>query len=88
MSTVSRFTVSNAVVFLGQQYIVLWMPSLSSLLFFSLRPTILKPPRRFDPSICSSTNRNTGMITRTTQRPPLYNRTQTATATVTTSIEN
>jgi hypothetical protein len=35
--TVSRFTVSNTVDFLGQQYIVLWMPSLSGLLFFSLR---------------------------------------------------
>lgn len=35
--TVSRFTVSNTVVFLGEQYIVLWRPSLSSLLFFSLR---------------------------------------------------
>ena len=35
--TVSRFTVSNTVFFLGQRYIVLWMPSLLGLLFFSLR---------------------------------------------------
>lgn len=35
--TVSRFTVSNTFAFSGQQYIALWMRSLSSLLFFSFR---------------------------------------------------
>lgn len=54
--TVSRFIVSYAVVFLGQQYIVLWMPSLSGLLFFSLHRL---SSSRYDVSILQSAFRQT-----------------------------
>jgi hypothetical protein len=66
--TVSRFTVSNTVDFLGQQYIVLWMPSLSGLSFFSPR-RLLQSHHNIQQSLSFNLRldkRNTGMIVRAT----------------------